>query len=388
MDLGRPALLVLETGELYEGTAWGRPGTAVGEVVFNTALTGYQEVLTDPSYAGQLVTMTYPHIGNYGVNAADVESLAVQPAGFIVREVTRRPSNFRSEQSLGDYLEAAGVTAIGEVDTRALTRRLREGGAVMGLIAHDATAAAGPRLLEQLRAAPDYGELDFVGRVASAGPRRVVVGDEETAAGPSLRLVPLEQAPAPRPGRHVVVLDFGVKHSILRNLVARDVDVTVLPAGTPASEVLATGGRCVLLSNGPGDPARLSPAVVQIRELLGQTPIYGICLGHQLLAMALGATTYKLKYGHRGANQPVLDRRTGRVAITSQNHGYAVDPVGLPEAAEVTEINLNDGTVEGLSYAALRVESVQYHPEAGPGPHDARGFFDRLVTELAGAERE
>lgn len=386
--IGRPAVLVLQTGEVFSGVGCGAEGMAIGEVVFNTSLSGYQEVLTDPSYAGQLVTMTSVHIGNYGVNPADVESAKVQPAGFIVRDLCRRPSNYRSRQPLQDYLTEAGVTAIKEVDTRALTRRIRDGGAVMGLIAHDADSSQAEALLARLRAEPDYGERDFVEQVSCKMPMRVVRVEPEAEpdAGQPLpiRLVPAREMPPTDLTRHVVVVDFGVKYSILRNLLERGADLTLMPSSASAEQVLARGPGAVLLSNGPGDPARLTSAVAEVTQLLGQTPVFGICLGHQLLARAVGASTFKLKYGHRGSNQPVLDVATGGVAITSQNHGYAVAADGLPDDVAVTHTNLNDGTVEGLSHRSLKAVSVQYHPEAGPGPRDARAFFDQVVSVLDG----
>jgi carbamoyl-phosphate synthase small subunit len=379
MPSQRPALLVLSTGERYRGVAFGSRTTGIGEVCFNTSMTGYQEILTDPSYAGQIVVMTSAHIGNYGVNAYDVESGAVQPTGFVVRELARRPSNHRSEGTVDRYLADAGVPGIAGVDTRALTRRLRDGGAVMGLIAHDVSDADLPRLREQLAAAPDYGSIDYVARVSSERPQRVLWDDQ---AEGSLRFVAPTEAPAPRAGAHVVVIDYGVKYSILRNLLRQGLDVTTVPSDASAELVLAHDPGAVLLSNGPGDPAGLPGQVAVVKSLLGQKPIFGICLGHQLLGQALGAKTFKLKFGHRGANQPVLDKRSERVAITSQNHGYAVSAEGLDEAVRVTEFNLNDRTVEGLRHDGLDAESVQYHPEAGPGPHDAAPFFRRLAERV------
>ena len=385
MIANRPAVLVLETGECYEGFACGGTGTTVGEVVFNTSMTGYQEVLTDPSYAGQLVVMTYTHIGNYGVNSADVESRAVQPAGFVVRNLARRPSNHRSELPLGQYLSEAGLVTTQGIDTRALTRRIREGGAVMGIIAHDATPQGRDRLLEELGRHPRYDEVDYVRDVSCQATTRVTgtkLPDEQAPL--ELEFQPPNDDPPPDPERHVVVIDYGVKYSILRNLLTVGCDVTLVPSNTPADDVLALSPTAVLLSNGPGDPARLSTEVDQVRAILGKIPIYGICLGHQVLAQALGAKTFKLKYGHRGGNQPVKDTRTGRVAITSQNHGYAVDPDGLDPQVEVTHVNLNDGTVEGIRHKELRAESVQYHPEAGPGPNDAIGFFSETIEGMVG----
>ena len=385
MTNNRPAVLVLETGECYEGLSCGRAGSTVGEVVFNTSMTGYQEVLTDPSYAGQLVVMTYPHIGNYGVNAADVESKEVQPAGFVVRDLARRPSNHRSGQSLGEYLSDAGLVATQGIDTRALTRRIREGGAVMGILAHDASRADRERLLQELEAQPRYDELDFVSSV-SCDHASAVEGTrtDDPQAPLQLSFGPTDNGSPPDRARHVVVIDYGVKYSILRSLIAVGCNVTLVPSNTRAADVLALSPAMVLLSNGPGDPARLDAEVAEARALLGKVPVYGICLGHQVLARALGGATFKLKYGHRGGNQPVKDLRTEQVAITSQNHGYAVDADSLGPNVEVTQINLNDGTVEGMRHRSLPAASVQYHPEAGPGPNDAKGFFTELVEGMVG----
>ena len=383
MITNRPAVLVLETGECYQGFSCGGNGSSVGEVVFNTSMTGYQEVLTDPSYAGQLVVMTYPHIGNCGVNSADVESGAIQPAGFIVRDLARRPSNHRSELSLNQYLSDAGVVATQGIDTRALTRRIREGGAVMGIIAHDASSQDRDQLLSELEAQPRYDQLDFVKSVScdhTTGVEGTSLHDPQAPL--HLTFQRQDNGSHPDPRRHVVVIDYGVKYSILRSLIAVGCEVTLVPSDTRAADVLALSPGAVLLSNGPGDPARLTSEVAEVRSLLGKVPVFGICLGHQVLAQALGGRTFKLKYGHRGGNQPVKDLRTGQVAITSQNHGYAVDPDGLGSTVEVTQINLNDETVEGLRHKELPAASVQYHPEAGPGPNDAKGFFAELVEGM------
>ena len=378
------AFLLLDSGELYEGTSFGAVGTSIGEVVFNTSMTGYQEVLTDPSYSGQLVVMTYPHIGNYGVNPADIESGRVQPAGLIIRQLARRPSNFRSQATLNQYLSRAGVCAVADVDTRAVTRRIREGGATMGLIATGHAVDRLDELKRRLATAPSYGQLDYVKKVTVPEPTRVTADDQGNhGPGPTaLTLSPLDPTShQPPEQRHIVVIDYGVKYSILRNLISRDFIVTLVPSWTSAEAVLALSPGAVLLSNGPGNPALLQQPVEVIGDLLGKTPIYGICLGHQLLAQALGGRTFKLKYGHRGANQPVLDLASGKVKITSQNHGYAVDSKGFDKETQITELNLNDETAEGMENLPLRARSVQYHPEAGPGPNDARDFFDRIDTQ-------
>lgn len=377
----RPAVLVLETGETYEGFACGASGKTVGEVVFNTSMTGYQEVLTDPSYAGQLVVMTYPHIGNYGINDQDIESAKVQPAGFIMRELTRRASNFRSGTSLQDYLDDASVVGITGLDTRALTRRIRDGGAVMGIIAHDSTAQDKAELLAELRSRPTYGDIDFVAEVSVPNTQTVTAEPCADPTFPSTLTFSDSDGSAPA-SDHVVVLDYGVKYSILRQLLGTGLKVTLAPSSTPAEDILALSPSAILLSNGPGDPARLTEEVETVRELLGKKPVFGICLGHQILAQALGGTTFKLKYGHRGGNQPVKNCDSHSVAITSQNHGYAVSTEGLPEDVEITQINLNDGTVEGLRHASLDAYSVQYHPEAGPGPNDAAYFFDEIAQRV------
>jgi len=373
--------LVLETGETYEGFACGASGKTVGEVVFNTSMTGYQEVLTDPSYAGQLVVMTYPHIGNYGINEQDVESGKIQPSGFIMRELTRRASNYRSGTSLQDYLSDASVVGITGLDTRALTRRVRDGGAVMGIIAHDSTAQDKAELIAELKSRPAYGDIDFVAEVSVPSVQTVSAEASSDPAVP-LKLSFSDYDGSDAPDDHVVVLDYGVKYSILRHLLAAGLNVTVTPSSTPAEDVLALSPSAILLSNGPGDPARLTQEVETVRQLLGKKPVFGICLGHQILAQALGGTTFKLKYGHRGANQPVKNSDSHSVAITSQNHGYAVSTDGLPEEVEITQINLNDGTVEGLRHSSLDAFSVQYHPEAGPGPNDAAYFFDEIAQRV------
>ncbi len=373
------AILVLEDGTCFEGRAVGADGVAVGEAVFNTSMSGYQEILTDPSYAGQLVTLTMPHIGNYGVSSADMESASIQAAGLIVRSISEQPSNYRAESSLPDWLAHNDVVAITEVDTRALTRHLRDKGVMMAVIAHGATDADAERWHQYLADQPGYGSGEFVGEVAHDQPMSVVVhpkaNDGEYAelgeAGVELRA--FEASDDERP--HVVVVDYGVKYSILRNLAAQGLRLTLVPGETSLAEIAALEPDGVLLSNGPGDPARLDDYLPTVRAVVDTFPTFGICLGHQLLARALGAETFKLPFGHRGPNQPVKHMASGRIAMTSQNHGYAVRAETLPDALEVTHINLNDQTVEGFRHRQLPVLSVQYHPEAGPGPHDAVDFF-------------
>jgi len=374
-----PAKLALEDGSVYSGRSFGATGETTGEVVFNTSMTGYQEVLTDPSYKGQLVAMTYPLIGNYGITAEDDESSHPQVSGFIVREAAIWPSSFRSQSSLGDYLKRFDVVGIEGLDTRALVRRLRVRGAMMGIVS---TVDADDRsLVRRAKALVGMEGRDLVRDVVPAD------SSEWTRGG----LVPLAHSMMPAigggamgSGPHVVALDFGMKWNIPRCLVQAGCRVTVLPGTANSDDVLALRPDGVFLSNGPGDPAAVAYGIETVRNLLGKKPIFGICLGHQLLGLALGAKTFKLKFGHRGANQPVLDRRTGRVEITTQNHGFAVDPATLPGNAEATHINLNDGTLEGFRTKDIPAFSVQYHPEASAGPHDSSylfGEFRQLIGE-------
>ncbi len=361
------ARLILSDGTHYEGLAFGKQGTAIGEVVFHTAMCGYQEILTDPSYHFQLVTMTYPQIGNYGVNPKDFESRRIYAAGFIIRELSPIVSHWQANRSLDDYLKFHGVVGISDIDTRALTRHLRDHGAQMGLI----TTSSEPltALLEQLRA----GET-LVGRD--------IVKEVTTAAGYNW---PLGEAPEPVSQRkyRVAVYDYGVKFSILRSLYKSGCELEVFPADTPPEEVLAWNPDGVFLSNGPGDPEPVGYAVSAVRALLGKKPIFGICLGHQILGLALGGRTRKLKFGHHGANHPVKHLPTGAVEITSQNHGFIVDIDSLPqEDVEITHINLNDQTLEGMHHRKLPAFSVQYHPESAPGPHDSQYLFDQFIKEM------
>jgi carbamoyl-phosphate synthase small subunit len=374
------ALLVLEDGTALRGTSCGAQGEAFGEAVFNTGMSGYQEVLTDPSYAGQVVAMTAPQQGNYGTDPDDAESGRVQVAGFVVREAARRPSNWRTVRSLAEELSAGGITGIEGVDTRRLTLRLRERGAMRcGLSTLDLDAGS---LLERVRMQRGMEGADLAKDVSTTEPYPAadLVGPASDAFGSVHR---------------VAAYDFGLKRNILRRLAAAGIEATVFPATTPAREVLAGGFDGVFLSNGPGDPAATAYGIEACRGVLGTVPVFGICLGHQLLGLALGGRTYKLPFGHRGLNQPVQDRRTGRVEITSHNHGFAVDPGAWPRdadaaetafgRAELTHWNLNDGTLEGLRCLDLPALSVQYHPEAAPGPHDARYLFDEFRALMAAA---
>jgi carbamoyl-phosphate synthase small subunit len=365
---GVQAKLALEDGTVYTGRGFGAPGETFGEVVFNTSMTGYQEVLTDPSYKGQIVTMTYPLIGNYGINPEDRESVRPQVEGFIVRELSRAPSNFRSQGSLDAYLAENRVIGLEGIDTRALVRRLRVRGAMTGVLSTvDADDAS---LVRKARSSPNIVGRDLVREVVPAQPFAWSEGFTSPLVG--------QLQPGRPAGPHVVALDYGMKWNILRCLVQVGCRVTVVPGTATAEQVLGHRPDGIFLSNGPGDPEPLSYAIDTIRGLVGKQPIFGICLGHQLLGLALGAHTFKLKFGHRGANQPVLNQRTNRVEITTQNHGFAVSLDALPHDLEPTHINLNDGTLEGMRHRRYPLFSVQYHPEASAGPHDSAYLFEEF----------
>ncbi len=373
------AKLALEDGTVYTGISIGAPGEVDGEVCFNTSMTGYQEILTDPSYRGQIVTMTYPQIGNYGVNEDDLESSQPHLAGFVVREHSRVNSNFRSETSLGDFLKEWGVVAIESIDTRALVRRIRTAGAMRGVISTEDLDDAS--LIAKAKASPGLVGRDLVREVLPEMPcdwqEPVSEWTHLNGAGGNRKA---------EKGPHIVALDFGMKWNIPRHLFDLGCQVTVLPGSTTAEAVLAQEPDGVFLSNGPGDPEPLDYAIHTIRELLEKKPIFGICLGHQLLALACGAKTFKMKFGHRGANQPVQQLDTGTVEITSQNHGFAVEESSLPHELEVTHRSLNDQTIEGIRHRELPAFSVQYHPEASAGPHDSHYLFGQFL-DAVGAVR-
>jgi carbamoyl-phosphate synthase small subunit len=371
-----PAVLVLRDGRAFRGEALGAVGETSGEVIFNTAMTGYQEILTDPSYRGQVVTMTYPLIGNYGINEEDIESGRPWVNGLVVREASRVASNFRSRTGLGEYLERHGIVGIQGIDTRALTRHIRDAGAQDGIIS--SVDLDVDRLRERARALPGLVGRDLVREVTAERPYEWHEGSWELGRG-------YVTPPAPR--FRVVAYDAGIKFNILRQLAASSCDVTVVPAATPGEVVLEMKPDGVFLSNGPGDPEGVPYLIDAVRTLLGKVPLFGICLGHQILGLAAGGRTWKLPFGHHGANHPVKDLRTGRVEITSQNHGFAVDPRSVAAKGwEITHANLNDGTCEGLAHRDWPAFSVQYHPEASPGPHDANVLFHRFV-DLMTADR-
>ena len=372
------AILALEDGTWFQGVSAGAPGDTEGEVVFNTSMTGYQEVLTDPSYAGQIVTMTAPQIGNYGVAGTDQESEKPQVAGFVMRDPSPVSSNWRAQGTLKDYLTRHNIVAIGDIDTRALTKKLRSGGVMRGIIATGTNDPAA--LVERARGIAHMEGSDHVKDVTckEAYDFETSLADAVTEA--SYGVAPLRRAKRPL---RVAAYDYGIKRNILRRLAAHGCKVRVFPASTPASELLAWKPDGIFLSNGPGDPAAVTYAIKNIREIAGSSvPTFGICLGHQLMGLALGAKTYKLKFGHRGGNHPVKQLETGAIEITSQNHGFAVDPDSLPSNVKVTHLNLYDGTVEGLRHTDKPLFSVQYHPEASPGPHDADYLFQEFLDEM------
>jgi carbamoyl-phosphate synthase small subunit len=378
------AMLALEDGTTFTGTSFGAEGETAGEVVFNTSLTGYQEILTDPSYKGQIVTMTYTEIGNVGVNLEDVESRRPFIEGFVVKEYWERQSNWRARQSLGSYLKEHGIVGIQGLDTRALVRHLRDHGAQQGVIS---TVDLDPqRLIAKAKRVPSLVGRDLVKEVTCPEPYNWTQGQWELGRG--YRESSTFHDSEPRtPNFFVVAYDFGIKFNILRNLVEAGCRVRVVPAQTPARDVLALKPDGVFLSNGPGDPDAVPYARENVAALIGKTPIFGICLGHQIIGLALGGSTYKLKFGHHGGNHPVMDLSTRKVEITAQNHGFCVDVDSLQGRAELTHVNLNDKTVEGLAHKEYPLFSVQYHPESSPGPHDAHYLFRRFTTLMERSKR-
>ena len=380
------AVLALADGRYFTGSAFGAEGEALGEVVFNTSMTGYQEIITDPSYDGQLVAMTYPQIGNVGVNSEDVEARRPFLRGFIVKDYSARPSNWRATQPLHEYMQANGIVGIQDIDTRSLVRHLRDHGAQEGIIA---TGDRDPEeLIAKAKNSPGMVGQDLVRNVTCADAYDWHQGMWQLAGGYKQRHGSKARKRRGRgsfaaPAYFVVAYDFGIKFNILRNLAEAGCQVRVVPATTPAEEVLALDPDGIFLSNGPGDPEAVPYAKVNVEKLIGQKPIFGICLGHQILGLALGGTTYKLKFGHHGGNQPVMDLTTRKVEITAQNHGFAVDADSLKGAVALTHVNLNDNTVEGLAHKELPIFSVQYHPESSPGPHDAAYLFKRFTDMMA-----
>ncbi len=371
------AILALEDGRLFEGRAFGATGTTTGEICFNTSMTGYQEVITDPSYRGQIVAMTYPQIGNYGINPEDAESAGPHVRGFVIGELSPVASNWRSRQSLPDYFIQHGVVGIEHVDTRALTKHLRSRGAMRACLT---TELDSETAIKAAQASPSMEGMDYVQEVSTEKGYEWL-DDSRRFALPNASTGHLEtylELPAVK--HRIVAYDFGIKWNILRRLRQAGFEVDVVNSRTSAEAVLAKNPDGIFLSNGPGDPAALGYIHEEIKKLIGKKPVFGICLGNQILGHVFGGTTYKLKFGHRGGNQPVKDLRSGRISITSQNHGFAVDPDSLPSNVEVTHLNLNDDTVEGIRHKDMPVFSVQYHPEAAPGPHDASYFFEEFAS--------
>jgi len=371
--MAKKAILVLEDGSVCEGHSFGAETTAYGEVVFSTSMTGYQEMLTDPSYAGQILVPTYPLIGNYGINESDFESRQIQVRGFAVREYCSQPSHWQSTRTLHEFLLAYGIPGISGVDTRALTRRLRSSGVMMGILGSEMTTE---EALKELKSLPKYDFTDFVHQVST---EKAYEWQSNATATATLLSLSLRGASAMKQSLKILVIDYGLKYNILRILSQLGCQASAVPCTASAEDVLALKPDGIVLSPGPGDPALLDDITDTVRELIGRKPIMGICLGHQLIGKALGAQTFKLKFGHRGGNHPVRDLATGRVYITAQNHGYAIDADTLKQGLEVSHINLNDGTVEGLRHRDLPILSIQYHSEASPGPLDNMYLFERFL---------
>ncbi len=376
--MAKKAILVLEDGSVYEGHSFGAETTAYGEVVFSTSMTGYQEMLTDPSYAGQILVPTYPLIGNYGINESDFESRQIQVRGFAVREYCSQPSHWQSTRTLHEFLLAYGIPGISGVDTRALTRRLRSSGVMMGILSSEMTTE---EALTELKSLPKYDFTDFVHQVST---EKAYEWQSNTPATVTLPSLSLRGASATKQSLKILAIDYGLKYNILRILSQLGCQASAVPCTASVKDVLALNPDGIVLSPGPGDPALLDDITDTVRELIGRKPIMGICLGHQLIGKALGAQTFKLKFGHRGGNHPVRDLATGRVYITAQNHGYAIDADTLKQGLEVSHINLNDGTVEGLRHRDLPILSIQYHSEASPGPLDNMYLFERFLEMVRG----
>jgi len=376
--MAKEAILVLEDGSVYEGHSFGAETTAHGEVVFSTSMTGYQEMLTDPSYAGQILVPTYPLIGNYGINESDFESKKIQVRGLAVREYCSQPSHWQSSRTLHEFLLAGGIPGISSIDTRALTRRLRSSGVMMGILSSEMTTE---EALKELKSSPKYDVIDFVHQVST---EKAYEWQSNTPATATLLSQSLRGASATKHSLKILVIDYGLKYNVLRILSHLGCQASAVPCTASAEDVLALNPDGIVLSPGPGDPALLADITDTVKELIGRKPIMGICLGHQLIGKALGAQTFKLKFGHRGGNHPVRDLATGRVYITAQNHGYAVDADTLKGGLEVSHINLNDGTVEGLRHRDLPILSIQYHSEASPGPLDNMYLFERFLEMVRG----